>query len=100
MTSKQAAKGIISSWDALLELLELIAYFLNHLDIYTHIPCTPAMDEIVVRILVELLSTLALATRELKQGQSSESQAVLANVLPYSLQHSQICEEGFWREGR
>jgi hypothetical protein len=68
VTSKQAAKGIISSWDALLELLKSIAHFLNRLDIYTCIPHMPAMDEIVVRILVELLSTLALATRELKQG--------------------------------
>jgi hypothetical protein len=31
------------------------------------------MDGIVVKILVELLSTLALATKELKQGRSSES---------------------------
>ena len=52
----------------------------------------------VVKIMVELLSTLALATRELKQGRSSEP--ILADVLPYSPQHSQICEEGFRREGR
>jgi len=31
------------------------------------------MDEIVVKIMIELLSTLALATRELNQGRSSES---------------------------
>jgi len=65
-----AAKGVISSWDALVELLESIERFLNRLDIYTRIPRTSAMDEIVVKILVELLSTLALATRELKQGRS------------------------------
>jgi hypothetical protein len=94
----QAAKGVTSSWDALIELLESIEHFLNRLDIYTRIPRTPAMDEIVVKIMVELLSTLALATRELKQGRSSES--FLADVLPYSPQHSQICEEGFRREGR
>ena len=83
VTSKQAAKGVTSSWDALVELLELIEYFLNRLDIYTRIPRTPAMDEMVCKIMVELLSTLALATRELKQGRSSESQAVLGDVLPY-----------------
>jgi hypothetical protein len=38
------------------------------------------MDEMVVKIRVEILSTLALATRELKQGRSSESQAGLADV--------------------
>jgi hypothetical protein len=75
----------------------MIEHFLNRLDIYTRIPRTPAMDEMVIKIIVELLSTLALATRELKQGRSSES--VLADVLPYSPQRSQICEESFRREG-
>jgi len=55
------------------------------------------MDEIVVKIIVELLSTLTVATRELKQGRSSEP--ILADVSPYSPQHSQICEEGFRGEG-
>jgi hypothetical protein len=31
------------------------------------------MDEMVVKIMVELLSTLALAIKELKRGRSSES---------------------------
>jgi hypothetical protein len=35
-------------------------------------PHSLALDEIVIKIMVELLSTLALATRELKQGRSSE----------------------------
>jgi len=98
VTSKQVAKGVTSSWDALIELLESIEHLLNRLDIYTHIPRTPAMDEMVGKIMIELLSTLALATRELKQGRSSEP--ILAEVLPYSPQHSQICEEGFRREVR
>ena len=94
----QAANGITSSWGALIELLQSIEHFLNRLNIYMRIPHTPAIDEIVVKIIVELLSTLTVAMRELKQGRSSEP--ILADVLPYSLQHSQICEEGFRREGR
>ncbi len=93
----EAANGVISSWDALVELLESIEHFLNRLDMYTRMPRTLALDEIVVKIMVELLSTLALATRELKQGRSSES--VLVDVLPYSEKHSQICQKGFRREG-
>jgi hypothetical protein len=69
----QAAKGVISSFDALVDLLESIEQFLCRLDIYTRIPSSPAMNEIVAKIMIELLSTLALATRELKQGRSSES---------------------------
>jgi hypothetical protein len=36
------------------------------------------MTEIVVKIMVELLSTLALVTKQIKQGRSSES--VFADV--------------------
>jgi hypothetical protein len=48
-------------------------HFLNRLEIYTEIPPTEAMDEMIVKILVELLSTLALTTKETKQGKLSES---------------------------
>ena len=47
--------------------------FLRRLEIYTKITPTVAMTEVVVKILVELLSTLALATKQIKQGKSSES---------------------------
>ena len=75
----QSAKGIISNCDALADLLESIEHFLNRLNIYTRIPPTPAIDEIVVKVLVELISTVALVTGELKQRRSSES--VLADIL-------------------
>jgi hypothetical protein len=61
------------SYDALVELLESVEHFLKLLDIYTKIPSTSALDEMVIKILTELLSTLALATKELKQGRPSES---------------------------
>jgi hypothetical protein len=76
----QAAKGVKESYDALVDLLESIEHVINRLDIYTRIPPTPTMDDIVVKILVELLSTLALATKELKKGRSSEY--VLADPMP------------------
>ena len=59
-----------SDLDALIDLLESIEHFLHRLVIYTRISPTPAMDEIVVKIMVELLSILALATKEIKQGSS------------------------------
>jgi hypothetical protein len=55
------------------------------------------MDEIVVKIMVELLSMLALTTKELKQGRSSES--FLAIFCPYLTQRSQLCKEDYRREG-
>ena len=53
-------------------MFESIEHFLNRLDIYTKVPPTSAMTEIVVKIMVELLSTLALATKQIRQGKPSE----------------------------
>ncbi|KAH8989880.1 hypothetical protein EDB86DRAFT_1841816 [Lactarius hatsudake] len=63
-----AIKDVSASYDALIELFELIESFLTRLNIYTKVQSTPAMSEIVVKILVELLATLALATQQVKQG--------------------------------
>jgi hypothetical protein len=72
----QAAKDVITSYDALIELFEFLTSFLSRLKVYTQIPSTkmPEMKAIVVRILVEVLSILALATKEIKQGRLSESE--------------------------
>jgi hypothetical protein len=78
-------KGVVDDYDALTDLLESIEHFLNRLDIYTKVPPTVAMTEIVVKILVELLSTLALAARQIKQGKPSES-VFSSKVLHYRSQ--------------
>ncbi|KAH8985503.1 hypothetical protein EDB86DRAFT_2329448 [Lactarius hatsudake] len=63
-----AASGVSSSYDALVDLFECLANFLKRLRIYTDLPLTPEMTEISVKIMVELLSVLALATKQIKQG--------------------------------
>jgi len=88
-----------ASYDALVDCLESIEHFLSRLDIYTKIPHDPALDKMVVKIMVELLSTLALVTKELGQGRFSKS--IVVDVLPYSMQRRKIHKETFfWREGR
>ena len=69
----QAVKGVIDGYDLLVDLLESIEHFLNRLDIYTKIPPTVALTEMVVKILVELLSALALVTNQIKEGKPSET---------------------------
>jgi len=91
----QAAKDVVDSYDALADLLEAIEHLLKRLDIYTEILPTPAMDELVVKTMVELLSTLALATKELKEERSSES--VLTDILYNSARRRQIRTRDFWR---
>ncbi|KAH9054131.1 hypothetical protein EDB87DRAFT_1689540 [Lactarius vividus] len=63
-----AASGVSSSYDALVDLFECLAKFLKRLRIHTDLPLTPSMTEISVKIMVELLSVLALATKQIKQG--------------------------------
>ena len=75
----QAVKDTTASYDALVNLLESMEGFLNRLDIYANFPPTPIMAEIIVKILVELLSTLAVATKQVDQGRPSES--ILADAL-------------------
>lgn len=65
-----------SSYDALVELLESIEHLLRRLDICNEIPLTPTLNEMVVKIMMELLSTLALVTKEINHGRSSESVSV------------------------
>ncbi len=64
----QAVKGVIDDYNRLVDLFESIEQFLNRLEIYTKVPHTVAMTEIIVKILVELLSILALTTKQIKQG--------------------------------
>ena len=68
----QAAKGVSSSYDALLELFECLGSFLKRVEVYTTVPPTPIMMEVMVRIMVELLSVLALASKQIKQGRLSK----------------------------
>jgi len=57
----------------LVDLLESIEHFLKRLDIYTKLPPTPAMAEILVKIMVELLSTLGVVTKQMAQKRPGES---------------------------
>jgi hypothetical protein len=79
----QAIKDVSASYDALVDLFESIENFLRRLDVYTKIPPTTAMTEMVVKILVELLSTLALATQQVKQGRLSEFLSLV--IVPRSM---------------
>jgi hypothetical protein len=79
--TNQAVKGVLDDYDTLADLLKSVEHFLNCLDIYTKIPPTVGMTEMIVKILVELLSILALATKQLQQGKLSESG--LSKILYY-----------------
>jgi hypothetical protein len=68
----QAVDGVSASYDELLELFECIGNFLKRLHIYTEISLDPLMKDIVAKIMVELISILALSKKYINRGRLSE----------------------------
>jgi len=69
----QAAKDVHSGQDSLINIFERIEMFFRRLEIYLEVPPNKEMVDTITRIMVEILSILAVATNELKQGRMSES---------------------------
>ena len=68
----QVAKDVWASQDTLMDIFERIEIFSRRLEIYTEVPQTTEMMDLVIKIMVEVLSILAIATKEIKQGRASE----------------------------
>ena len=49
-----------------------IEKFFRRLESYTEVPPTAAMADVIVKIMTEMLSILGIATKEIRQGRSSE----------------------------
>ncbi|KAF8467022.1 hypothetical protein DFH94DRAFT_848347 [Russula ochroleuca] len=93
-----AIKDISSSYDALIDLFESFESFLRRLDIYTKIPSTTAMTEIIVKILIELLSTISLAVQQAKQGRLSEPPSFSDKSISNTMRCRETWEEAHGRE--
>jgi hypothetical protein len=65
-------KNSRASYDTLVELFASFENFLSRLRIYTEVPPSPVLTNVLVKIIAELLYTLALATRHVKRGRFSE----------------------------
>ena len=68
----QVAKDASASQDKIIELFNRIERFFGRLEIYTGITPTTAMRAIIIDIMVEVLSILAIATKEVSRGRFSE----------------------------
>ena len=68
----QAAKDVDASQDMLVDLFGRIESFFRRLESYTEVRPTAAMTDIIVKIMVEILSILAIATKDIKQRRASE----------------------------
>jgi hypothetical protein len=56
----------------LIDLFERIENFFKRLESYTALPPSEAMVDIMLKVMVEILSILAIVTTEIKQRRRSE----------------------------
>ncbi|KAH8986122.1 hypothetical protein EDB92DRAFT_1287444 [Lactarius akahatsu] len=68
----QAAKDVVASQDALVDIFERIENFFRRLETYTEVPTTDAMRDIIVKIMVEVLGIFGIVTKEMKQGRAKK----------------------------
>ena len=68
----QAVKDVNAAQEALIDIFERIENFFRRLETYTEVRPSEAMTDIIVKIMVEVLNVFAIATKEIKQGRTSE----------------------------
>jgi hypothetical protein len=68
----QTVKDVQASHGTLIDIFERIENFFRRLENYAEVPPTPEMMDMIGKIMVEVLSILAMATKEIKQGRTSE----------------------------
>jgi hypothetical protein len=56
----------------LIDIFVRIESFFKRLDTYTEVRPTVAMTDVIVNVMIEVLSILAIATKEIKEGRSSK----------------------------
>ncbi|KAH8977507.1 hypothetical protein EDB92DRAFT_772375 [Lactarius akahatsu] len=71
-----AAKDVVASQDALVDIFERIESFFRRLEEYSEVPTTEAMRDVIVKIMVEVLGILWIATKEMKQGRAKISEEI------------------------
>ena len=71
MSPSQAVRDTRASHGIIVEIFERMEFFFLRLEIYTEVPPTTEMKEIIVKIMIEVLSILAIATKDINQCRMS-----------------------------
>jgi hypothetical protein len=75
-----------------------IESFFKRLESYTEVRPTAAMTDVIVKIIIEVLSILAIATKKIKQSRSSESIDIHKLIFSYPFFFRNISDEGTRKE--
>jgi hypothetical protein len=68
----QAAKDASTSQEKIIDIFNRIEHFFRRLEIYVALTPTAAMTDMIIEIMVEVLTILGIATKEVKRGPLSE----------------------------
>jgi hypothetical protein len=74
-------KDARASQGAVIDLFERLDSFFKRLGVYTQISLTTEMADVLVKIVIELLSILSIATKEVKRPLSSEFELSRQEIL-------------------
>ena len=77
----QVAKDASASRNQLIEIFNRVERFFRRLEVYTSIMRTMTLTNAIVDIMVEVLTILALATKEMKRGRFSKLKSCIFNIL-------------------
>jgi hypothetical protein len=72
MSAFQAVRDVRASHSAIIEIFERMECFFLRLETYIEVQPTTEMRDIIIKIMVEVLSILAIVTKEIKQYRMSE----------------------------
>jgi hypothetical protein len=71
--------------------------FFMRLEKYIAVRPTPAMTEVIVQVMVEVISILGIATKEIKERQTS--MPFLVDISPeIDVSCREVCQEAFWNK--
>ena len=68
----QTIKDVRAGKDTLVDVFERIELVFRRLEIYAEVQPTTEMMDMIIQIMVEVLSILGIATKEIKQGRMSK----------------------------
>ena len=72
MSTSQAVRDFRASHSTIVDIFERMESFFMRLDIYIEVQPTTEMRDVTIKIMVEVLSILAIATKEIHQQRMSE----------------------------
>ena len=77
----QAAKDVGAGQQVLINAFTRVQYYFKRLEIYTNVPASDAMRKMMVDLRVEVISFLAIATKEVKRGRASQLISGIIEIL-------------------